>query len=75
VRKKATILTVCARLFSLSVMRSAFCLVGAVLLALSFSAEAQQPASKIPRIGYLALGFPSPGSDALRRGLKELGYA
>jgi putative ABC transport system substrate-binding protein len=46
----------------------------APLLLLVPPAVAQQPASKIPRIGYLALGFPSTGSDALRRGLKELGY-
>lgn len=46
----------------------------AMFLALSFPAAAQQTASKIPRIGYLALGFPSPGSDALRQGLKDLGY-
>ncbi len=46
-----------------------------LLLALSLSAEAQQPA-KIPRIGFL-LGS-SPGSDprveAFRQGLRELGH-
>jgi putative ABC transport system substrate-binding protein len=54
-------------------------LVGIITLAIILTtdgavAQAQQPASKIPRIGYLALGFPSPGSYALRQGLKELGY-
>jgi putative ABC transport system substrate-binding protein len=50
--------------------------VAAVLVALSFAAEAQQPAS-IPRIGIL-----SPDSiagramlyDAFRQGLRDLGY-
>jgi putative tryptophan/tyrosine transport system substrate-binding protein len=75
VKKKATpILTACARLSALSAMHFALCLVGAMLLAPCFFAHAQQPASKIPRIGYLALGFPTAGSDALRQGLKELGY-
>jgi putative ABC transport system substrate-binding protein len=46
----------------------------ALLLVLSFPAAAQQPASKIPRIGYLALGR-SAGTEAFLRGLKELGYA
>jgi putative ABC transport system substrate-binding protein len=45
-----------------------------MLLTVSFPVEAQQPTSKIPRVGYLALGFPSTGSDALQQGLKELGY-
>ena len=47
----------------------------ALLFALSLSAEAQQP--KIPRIGYLNAVSPSTVSDriqALRRGLRELGY-
>jgi putative ABC transport system substrate-binding protein len=59
---------------ALSPMHFALCLVGAMLLAPCSSAQAQQPASKIPRIGYLATGFPSAGSDALQQGLKELGY-
>ena len=54
----------------------------ALLFALCFSAEAQQP-KKIPRIGYLSPGFPpSPPStlpsganiQAFRQGLQELGY-
>ncbi len=57
--------------------KKVFCLaLGALLLALSFQAEAQQPA-KIPRIGYLAGASPSSISDrieAFRQGLRELGY-
>ncbi len=45
-----------------------------MLLAPCFPIHAQQPASKIPRIGYLALGR-SAGTEAFLRGLKELGYA
>src|SRR5262249_28163602 len=48
----------------------------AMLFALCASAEAQQP-TKVPRIGYLAPTFPSstPGRrEALRQGLRELGY-
>jgi putative tryptophan/tyrosine transport system substrate-binding protein len=49
---------------------------GAMLLAESLSAEAQQP-TKIARIGYLTLGFPSTSparTEAFRQGLRELGY-
>lgn len=46
------------------------------LLALPLAAEAQ-PASRVPRIGYLALnltaGDPSP-REAFLQGLRELGY-
>ncbi len=48
----------------------------AMLFALCSSVEAQQPA-KIPRIGYLNAVSPSTVSDrieALRQGLRELGY-
>jgi ABC-type uncharacterized transport system substrate-binding protein len=48
---------------------------GAMLLAFSFVADAQQPA-KVPRIGFLT-GSPSvfPGRiEAFRQGLRELGY-
>ena len=48
----------------------------AVLLALSFPSEAQQP-TKIPRIGFLAGASPSAYSariEAFRQGLRELGY-
>jgi putative tryptophan/tyrosine transport system substrate-binding protein len=74
VKKKVTVLTLSARLFALRAMHYTLCLLGAMLLALSFPVKAQQTASRVLKIGYLALGFPSPGSDALRQGLKELGY-
>ena len=48
----------------------------AMLLALSVSAEAQQP-TKIPRIGFLTASISSDNSarhDAFRQGLRELGY-
>jgi ABC-type uncharacterized transport system substrate-binding protein len=48
----------------------------AVLFALSYSAEAQQP-KKVPRIGYLASADPareSVRSDAIRLALRDLGY-
>ena len=47
-----------------------------VLLAVPVSAEAQQPA-KVPRIGFLTAGSHSTiGTriEALRQGLRELGY-
>jgi len=49
---------------------------GAMLFALGFPVQAQQPA-KVPRIGYLALGTFSVNplrADAFRQGLRELGY-
>ena len=49
----------------------------AMLLALSFPAEAQQP-KKVPRIGYLSAGSASSQSsrvEAFRQGLREFGYA
>jgi putative ABC transport system substrate-binding protein len=58
-KKKITVLTLCAMLF-----------------ALRFSAEAQQP-SKLPRIGYLSPTSPSVSPariEAFRQGLRELGY-
>ena len=46
----------------------------AMLFALCASVEAQQP-KKIPRIGYLSLGFGNqPREEAFRQGLRELGY-
>jgi putative ABC transport system substrate-binding protein len=46
----------------------------AMLLALSFSAEAQQSA-KVARIGFLSPGYePSPVSEAFVGGLRELAY-
>src|SRR5713226_1684133 len=49
---------------------------GALLLALSIPAEAQQP-KKVPRIGFLSALSPSALSawtEAFRQGLRELGY-
>jgi len=49
---------------------------GALLLALIFPAEAQQP-KKVPRIGYLSPVSASRDStrrEAFRHGLRELGY-
>ena len=50
---------------------------GAMLLALSLPAEAQQPA-KIPRIGYVSpIGDPNtpgPQVEGFRQGLKDFGY-
>jgi putative tryptophan/tyrosine transport system substrate-binding protein len=48
----------------------------AMLLALSVSAEAQQP-RKVPRVGFLIGGSASATSgrtEAFRKGLRELGY-
>ena len=48
----------------------------AMLFALCFSAEAQQP-KKVPRIGFLGSASPSAIStriEAFRQGLRELGY-
>jgi ABC-type uncharacterized transport system substrate-binding protein len=48
-----------------------------MLLALCFSAEAQQP-TKIPRIGYVSgsgdAKTPGPSVEGFRRGLHDLGY-
>ena len=58
-RKKITVLTLCA-----------------VLFALSFSADAQQP-TKVPRVGVLLALSHSAISDriqAFREGMRELGY-
>jgi ABC-type uncharacterized transport system substrate-binding protein len=48
----------------------------ALLFALCFPANAQQPA-KVPRIGFLGSPSPSANSarnEAFRQGLRELGY-
>jgi putative ABC transport system substrate-binding protein len=52
-----------------------FCFaLGALVFALGFPAEAQQP-RKTPRVGILRLGSPpDPLVEAFRRGLRELGY-
>src|SRR5206468_2671687 len=47
-----------------------------LLLALGFSAQAQQP-KKVPRIGFVTSGdssTPSPNLEAFRQGLRNLGY-
>jgi hypothetical protein len=52
------------------------CLLGVVLLASIYLAEAQQP-KKVPRIGYLRQGSLSSAAsedDAFRQGLRDLGY-
>src|SRR4029077_18682462 len=57
--------------------KNIFCCValGAVLFALSFAVQAQQPAKKIPRIGILyPESAPSPRIEEFQRGLRELGY-
>ena len=46
---------------------------GAMLSALSFSVEAQQR-GKIARIGYAGAGYRSVRIEALRQGLRELGW-
>jgi putative ABC transport system substrate-binding protein len=59
--------------------KNLFCLaLCAMLFALCSSAQAQQP-TKIPRIGYLGGSSPSASAtsariEALRQGLRELGY-
>jgi putative tryptophan/tyrosine transport system substrate-binding protein len=59
------------------VRKGVFCFaLCAMLLALSLSAEAQQP-GRVPRIGYLGAFTPSAGApllEAFRQGLHELGY-
>jgi putative tryptophan/tyrosine transport system substrate-binding protein len=77
VKKKVTVLTFSARLFALSAMRSALCFLGAMLLALSFSAEAQ-PLRTVVRIGYLGnnesrSGLSAEGKDFLEE-LRKLGW-
>jgi putative tryptophan/tyrosine transport system substrate-binding protein len=46
---------------------------GALLLALSVSAEAQQP-TKVPRIEYQSAGSSGEREEAFRQGLRQLGY-
>ena len=55
------------------ITRLALC---ALLLALPFPAQAQQP-KKIPRIGYLSVGDPASDStraEGIRLALRERGY-
>jgi putative tryptophan/tyrosine transport system substrate-binding protein len=58
--------------------RKIFCVtLSALLFALCSTTEAQ-PAGKIPRIGYISGTYnpsnPGPYVEALRRGMRELGY-
>ena len=51
----------------------------AMLFALCSTSEAQQPAEKVPRIGFLDSGSASDprnilGVEAFRQGLRDLGY-
>jgi putative ABC transport system substrate-binding protein len=57
--------------FALSPLRFALSVVGAMFLALCFSAQAQQSA-KIPRIGVMVTD--ERGLELLRQGLRERGY-
>jgi putative tryptophan/tyrosine transport system substrate-binding protein len=59
-----------ARLWAVSVLCALFS-------GLSFTAEAQQPARKVARIGYLSASSASEAlsrTEAFRQGLRELGY-
>ena len=51
---------------------------GAMLLAFSMSAQAQQPARKVPRIGILGATASTSNFagriEAFRQGLRDLGY-
>src|SRR5262252_6388222 len=47
--------------------------IGGAAAGWPFAARAQQPAGKIPRIGFLA-NVRSPATEAFERGLRELGY-
>ncbi|PYJ66661.1 MAG: ABC transporter substrate-binding protein [Verrucomicrobia bacterium] len=60
---------------ALRTLKSAI-LLGAMLFALCFPAQAQQP-KEMPRIGWLGAGSSTsqlPRTEAFRRGLRELGY-
>jgi len=51
--------------------------IGAGTFAVSFTALAQKPSSKAPRVGYLFSFTPAEGQhlwDACRQGLRDLGY-
>jgi putative ABC transport system substrate-binding protein len=59
---------------ALNFLSFALCIVGALLLAQSFAAAAQQTKT-IPRIGYLATrSGPSASQEAFLDGLQSLGY-
>lgn len=52
----------------------ALSLVGSLLFALSWSAQAQQPPRKMPLIGYLDYGAAIDKDEAFFQGLRELGW-
>src|SRR5262245_19752491 len=70
--KKVTVLTHSASLSALSARQFGLCLLGALLLALSFPVGAQQP-KKIPTIGWIAFDGSRPNRDFMTP-LRELGY-
>jgi len=45
-----------------------------LVIIATFAADAQPPAGKVPRIGFLHVLPPSAAFQALRQGLRELGY-
>ena len=52
-------------------------LLGGAAAAWTFAARAQQPASRVPRVGYLFSFTPAEGRhlwEACRQGLRERGY-
>ena len=57
--------------------RRQFLIAAGALLAAPLPGFAQQPAAKIPRIGFLGVSTPAawaPRVDAFRAGLRDLGY-
>ena len=57
--------------------RRQFLIAAGALLAVPLQGFAQQPASNMPRIGFLGVSTPvawAPRVDALRTGLRDLGY-
>jgi putative ABC transport system substrate-binding protein len=59
--------------------RNSFCLLAILIFTTAFFAQAQQPAGKVPKIGFLDSGSATdPGNtayrDAFLQGLRELGY-
>ena len=59
-------------------VRKVLWLLAVVLFAYAHAAEAQQPAKTIPRIGYVSgtgdVSNQGPYVEALRQGLRDLGY-
>src|SRR5688572_18832218 len=67
-------MTVVSGLLSVVSEKIFFLALGALLVALSFPAEAQQP-KKVPRIGILFIGSQNqPHLPAFKEGLRERGY-